>query len=347
MIDQHQQEVSNLSFKIKDTRKRTKLGNGYLLEFKKQQQAKRRSKEARIEEQIKLKNKSMVHGSASNTQNRVLVLSEQFVLPNSSKLIMNSGPSKQSSQSKLGIKDRNADKSTAYGSTTNMFESRLGLESSAVSTSENSYVPPVLDYHSKAKITSDIEMLEEKARQQELKVKYGTNMNKKERIEAQQKADQSLIDTIMAKFTLTDTINHNTVYNRPQNLDQCQKPAVQTDHFGNKFTYDMAKEENYRGQVVWKVKKKGLNGMFIDDTPFNSLNLTQNSSQAGGGGNQISALASPKNSIFNPVGKDKIIPEAQEKSETDIWEKLGIDKKKSCEGGNLGEGHSVLEIDFD
>jgi hypothetical protein len=58
------------------------------------------------------------------------------------------------------------------------------------------------------------------------------------------------------------------------------------------------------------VKKKGLNGMFIDDTPFNSLNLTQNSSQAGGGGNQISALASPKNSIFNPVGKDKIIPEA-------------------------------------
>lgn len=238
-------------------------------------------------------------------------MSQQFELPNSSKLLRNFSHNKTPYLSQTR---KLPEISTHYGSTTRIPEQ----SESALSIQENSHAPPELDYQVQKKIQSEIRFLEERSNQQALKLKYATNLNKQQRIEAQEQADQSLINTILAKFTLTDAIGANKVFTKPQNLEHClSKTEIQTDHFGNQFIYDMDKVSNQRGKTVWKIKKRGLDGEWINDTPFNSQNLTSNYSKKSKDKNVVSNFTSPKSSHFNRVlinKKDELVSDKEEEN---------------------------------
>lgn len=79
----------------------------------------------------------------------------------------------------------------------------------------------------------------------------------------------------------------------------------------------MDKVSNQRGKTVWKIKKRGLDGEWINDTPFNSQNLTSNYSKKSKDKNVVSNFTSPKSSHFNRVlinKKDELVSDKEEEN---------------------------------
>ena len=268
-----EQEKARIQLQLKINKKRTKIGNGYLLELKKNQQEFRDMQTSNLLQKMEMKacniSESMQGLTNPEAKGRVLVMSQDFVLPNSSKLLKDH----YNSQKKVYNFD-----TYKQNSQVNFSQDSLVLEQSKIKTSRNKKesitnhvtnmvenpqnTAPELDYTTQKKILSGVSQLEEKHRQFELKLKYGTNMDKKQRLQAQQEVDHLLINSILAKFTLSDTIQDHKVYTKPKNLEKCCVEGKKefTDESGNKYVYDMTKEVDYRGKHNWSIKKKGLNG---------------------------------------------------------------------------------------